>query len=92
MTAKTVANTLIKEWVTRFGIQIDITTDLDRQFESTLFKELLRMLEVHYLKTTPYHPQSNDMIEQWHRTLKSAILCHNVDEWTTYLPLILLSL
>ncbi|XP_036317707.1 uncharacterized protein LOC118732692 [Rhagoletis pomonella] len=32
------------------------------------------------------------MVEGWHRTLKSAILCHSADKWTTYLPLILLGL
>lgn len=92
MTAKIVAETLVKGWISRFGCPIDIMTDLGRQFESNLFKELLRLLGVHHLRTTPYHPQSNGIIERWHRTLKSAILCHNVNEWTSYLPIILLGL
>lgn len=92
MTAPTVANALINGWISRFGIPCDITTDLGRQFESNIFKELMATLGIRHLKTTPYHPQANGMIERWHRTLKSAILCHPAEKWTHYLPIILLGL
>ena len=32
------------------------------------------------------------IIERWHRTLKSAILCHDADHWSEHLPIILLGL
>ncbi|GFU77474.1 hypothetical protein TNCV_3498471 [Trichonephila clavipes] len=43
-------------------------------------------------RTTGYHPQANGMIEELHRTLKSAIKCHVTERWTEVRPIILLGL
>lgn len=45
----------------------------------------------HY-RTTSYHPQSNGMIERWHRTLKAALMCHESNSWCEILPIVLLGL
>ncbi|XP_036346899.1 uncharacterized protein LOC118756230 [Rhagoletis pomonella] len=50
------------------------------------------MLGVKHLRTTAYHPQSNGVIERWHRTLKSAIKCYASNDWSFVLPLVLLGL
>lgn len=92
ITAPTIAQALINGWIARFGVPSFITTDQGRQFESLLFAELVRTLGIAHLRTTPYHPQANGIIERWHRTLKAAILCHNPDRWTEHLPMILLGL
>ncbi|XP_054746191.1 uncharacterized protein LOC129250609 [Anastrepha obliqua] len=92
MTAETVAEALIHGWVQYFGTPNFITTDQGRQFESNLFKELNRLLGCKHLRTTAYHPQANGMIERFHRTLKTAIMCHKDKRWYDSLPLILLSL
>lgn len=75
ITAQNVASALVGGWVSNYGVPLRITTDLGRQFESAIFEELMRMLGVKHFRTTPYHPQSNGIIERWHRTLKSAIKC-----------------
>lgn len=90
-TALQVAIVFIHAWVARFGVPEEITSDLGRQFESTLFGELMRLLGVKHLRTTPYHPQANGMIERWHRTLKSSIMCRANASWSDELPLILLA-
>ena len=92
MTASTIAQALVTGWISRFGVPHQITSDQGRQFESTLFAELVRTFGITHLRTTPYHPQANGIIERWHRTLKAAILCHNPDRWTEHLPMILLGL
>ncbi|GFV05471.1 transposon Tf2-11 polyprotein [Trichonephila clavipes] len=92
ITAETVAEAFFSSWVSRFGTPAILTTDRGRQFESTLFKALSKLLGVQKCRTTGYHPQANGMIEELHHPLKSAIKCHATERWTEVLPIILLGL
>lgn len=90
--SETIAQALIKEWISRFGVPKRISTDQGTQFKSILFNDLSRLLGIHHLQTTAYHPQANGIVERWHRTLKSSLMCYNTKDWTAVLPLILLGL
>ncbi|GFT87594.1 retrovirus-related Pol polyprotein from transposon 17.6 [Trichonephila clavipes] len=90
--AETVAEAFFSSWVSRFGTPAILTTDRGRQFESSLFKALSKLLGVQKCRTIGYHPQANGMIEELHRPLKSAIKCHATERWTEVLPIILLGL
>ncbi|GFW36272.1 integrase catalytic domain-containing protein [Trichonephila clavipes] len=90
ITAETVAEAFFSSWVSRFGTPAILTTDRGRQFESSLFKALSKLLGVQKCRTSGYHPQANGMIEELHRPLKSAIKCHATERWTEVLPIILL--
>ncbi|GFX71235.1 transposon Tf2-8 polyprotein [Trichonephila clavipes] len=92
ITAETVAEAFFSSWVSRFGTPEILTTDRGRQFESSLFKALSKLLGVQKCRKTGYHPQANGMIEELHRPLKSAIKCHATERWTEVLPIILLGL
>ncbi|GFX04352.1 retrovirus-related Pol polyprotein from transposon 17.6 [Trichonephila clavipes] len=92
ITAETVAEAFFSSWVSRFGAPAILTTDRGRQFESSLFKALSKLLGVQKCRTTGYLPQANGMIEELHRPLKSAIKCHATERWTEVLPIILLGL
>ncbi|GFT94532.1 transposon Tf2-11 polyprotein [Trichonephila clavipes] len=92
ITAETVSEAFFSSWVSRFGTPAILTTDRGRQFESSLFKALSKLLGVQKCRTTGYHPQANGMIEELHRPLKSAIKCHATERWTEVLPIILLGL
>ncbi|KXJ84017.1 hypothetical protein RP20_CCG022097 [Aedes albopictus] len=91
MTAETVAKAFVEVWVARFGTPEQLTSDQGRQFESQLMKELATLLGLERLRTTPYHPQANGMIECWHRPLKAALESYK-SSWTDALPLVLLGL
>lgn len=73
ITAETVAKNVYDNWIVRFGCPCRITTDQGRQFESLLFLHLLKYLGIEKLRTNAYHPQSNGIIERWHRSLKTAL-------------------
>ncbi|GFT65667.1 transposon Tf2-8 polyprotein [Trichonephila clavipes] len=92
ITAETVAEAFFSSWVSRFGTPAILTTARGRQFESSLFKALSKLLGVQKCRTTGYHPQANGMIEELHRPLKSAIKCHATERWTEVLPISLLGL
>ncbi|XP_046407466.1 uncharacterized protein LOC124172105 [Ischnura elegans] len=67
-----------------------ITTDQGRQFESALFCQLSDIAGAVHLRTSAYHPAANGMVERFHRQLKSAIRCHDTQQWVDVLPAILL--
>ncbi|CAK9813145.1 Transposon Ty3-I Gag-Pol polyprotein [Anthophora plagiata] len=90
--ADKVATAVYTNWITRFGAPATITTDQGTQFESQIFQALSKLIGCNKIRTTAYHPQSNGMIERWHRSLKSAIMCHQTKNWVDILPTVLLGL
>jgi len=67
-----------------------ITTDQGSQFESNLFEALMKLLGSKRTRTTAYHPESNGIVERWHRSLKAAIMCQANAEWVDALPIVLI--
>ena len=91
ITAETIADVFLTAWVSRFGVPLHIVTDRGRQFESELMSHLSSLIGFHRLRTTAYHPQSNGMVERFHRTLKNALKARP-DDWLIALPSVLLAL
>jgi transposase InsO family protein len=50
------------------------------------------MCGIQHIRTTPYHPAANGLVERLHRTLKAAIMFHKNMPWTDALPIILLGI
>ena len=80
ITADTVAKAFYTGWISRFGSPEIICTDQGTQFESELFKSFMQILGCKRNRTTSYHPAANGLIERWHRSLKSSIMCHITEE------------
>ncbi|XP_015114938.1 uncharacterized protein LOC107039693 [Diachasma alloeum] len=87
----TVVNAILYHWIARFGIPLRITSDQGGQFFSDTFKELTRILGTKRIMTTPFHPQSNGLVERLHRQLKAVLRCHG-EAWYDALRLVLLGL
>ena len=70
--AEAVAEELLKLF-TRVGIPKEILTDQGTNFTSQLLAELYRLLRVNALRTTPYHPQTDGLVERFNGTLKGML-------------------
>jgi transposase InsO family protein len=93
-TALTVADKLVCEFMCRFGIPTVIHTDQGREFESNLFKELCRLLEINKTRTTPYNPKSDGMIERLNRSILqmlSMFVNENRNDWDIHLPFVMMA-
>ena len=73
MEATTVARLLVNEFFCRFGLPDTLHTDQGRNFESSLIKEICSLLGIHKTRTTPYHPQSDGLVERFNRTLLNML-------------------
>ena len=74
--AHTVAAVMDKEWISVFGAPRTIHSDQGTSFESELFQELCKMLQIEKTRTTAYHPQGNSQCERFNSTLLSMIHAH----------------
>ncbi len=84
---------LISGWVARFGMPAAIMSDRGVQFSSGVWAGLCQMLGISHHPTTAYHPQSNGMVERFHRQLKDALRARlQGQDWVSQLPWVLLGL
>ncbi|XP_051155191.1 uncharacterized protein K02A2.6-like [Leptopilina boulardi] len=90
--AMTVCRAFFDCWISRFGSPETLSTNQGSQFESRLFSALLKLSGCNRIRTTPYHPAANGLVERWHRTLKAAIMCHNNLKWIHSLSTVMLGL
>lgn len=71
--AETVARCFVEQFACRYGIPDQLHSDQGRQFESAVFGEACKMFNIYKTRTTPYHPQSDGMVERFNRTLLDIV-------------------
>lgn len=79
---------LVREITLNHGLPKEITTDNGREFDGNLFGKYLKNLKIQHNRISPYHPQSNGLVERFHGTLLKNLrkLClRNVNEWDRHL-------
>ena len=87
--AKTIAEALVKEVFTKFGIPKFLHSDRGTDFMSNLFRETCNLFRIDKTLTTPWRPQSDGMVERMNRTLGAMLrqyTSENQDDWDEYLP------
>ena len=89
--AEKVAEELVKMFA-RVGIPGEILTDQGSNFTSQLLAELYRMLHIRPIRTSPYHPQTDGLVERFNQTLKAMLRKVHIQEgkdWDQLLPYVL---
>ena len=84
-----------KELVNLFshmGVPDEILTDQGTNFMSSLLEEVYYLLHIERIRTTPYHPQTDGLVERFNGTLKGMLqtfVSRNQKDWDQYLPYLL---
>jgi cleavage and polyadenylation specificity factor subunit 1 len=87
------ADTFTNTWVARFGVPTTVTTDRGTQFTSAVWACLCRTLNINHIVTSAYHPQSNGMVERFHRSFKASLRARACGtSWADHVPWVLLGL
>jgi transposase InsO family protein len=87
--AHTVAKVLVDRVFSHFGMPLQILTDRGANFESLLFNELCRCLNIDHVRTTVYKPPTNGMVERFHGILNSilgTVVAESQRDWDQHLP------
>ena len=91
ITASRVAEALVDIFA-RHGIPEQILTDQGKNFTSSLLGELYKLIGTRGVKTSPYHPQTDGLVERFNRTLKAMlrkVLKGEKRDWDRMLPFVL---
>ena len=90
MTTETVK--CLIDMTARVGIPEEVLTDNGSNFVSKTMREYCTTMEIEQIKTSPYHPQTDGMVERFNATLKRLLhkLTQNPKvEWDECLPYVL---
>ena len=67
--AETVVDALVGGMFSHLGVPETLHSDQGRNFESKVFASMCERLGIHKTRTTPLRPQSDGLVERFHRTL-----------------------
>jgi len=92
--AKTICDMFVQNWVSRFGVPMELHSDQGRNFESNIFRGICIILGINKTRTTPLHPQSDGMVERFNRTLEERlrkVVSQNQKDWDEHVQLFLMA-
>ena len=93
-TAISVADAFFSNIVCRFGMPSVIHSDQGREFENKVMHELCLLGGLHKTKTTPYHPESDGLVERFNQTLLMMLAMfagEHKDDWDDLLPPVMMA-
>ena len=93
-TALAVADAFFQHIVCRFGMPSVIHSGQGRKFENKVIQELCLLCGAHKTRTTPYHPESDGLVERFNITLLMMLAMfagENRDDWDDLLPAVMMA-
>lgn len=67
-TAQTTAQTILSEYICKYGVPTTILSDRGTHFNNKLMEMMAKLIGYHHIYSTVYHPQSNGMVERFNGT------------------------
>ena len=91
--AKTIAEKLVLEFISPFGVPLQIESDRGKQFNCELFSAICELLEIDHKMSTPFHPHGNSRVERMVKVVGNLIptFCQSYQESDRNLPLLTLA-
>ncbi len=87
--AVTVAKVLLEDFIPRHACPQVLISDQGTEFCNSVIDALTKNLNIHKIRTTPYHPQTNGKVERFHRLLNDVLGKHvnrgHLD-WDKWIP------
>ena len=83
------------QFVCWYGVPKQVHTDQGSQFESNLFQEVCKILDIDKTRTTPNHAQSEGLVERFNHTSKCMLnkyVGKHPRDWDLFLPLLMLAI
>src|SRR6266508_3919878 len=89
--ADTVATFLYEEIICRFGAPRILQSDRGTHFVNELIQRLTKRFKIKHSLSSPYHPQSNGLVERFNKMLCEGIvkLAEEVDQWDRFIQPVL---
>src|SRR5437764_4199734 len=90
-TAKNVVEFIYKEIICRHGCPRVILSDRGTHFRNEIVDGLCEKFKIKHKLSSPYHPQTNGLVERFNRTLceELAKVIKEEDEWDRYIESVL---
>jgi hypothetical protein len=90
-TAEQVANFIYEDIICRHGCPQKILSDRGTHFNNQLITRLMEKFQIKHNFSTPYHPQTNGLVERFNKTLSESLakLITHDKEWDLYIAPVL---
>ncbi|CAM2714261.1 unnamed protein product [Rotaria socialis] len=72
-TADITARALFEDFFCKFGIPSVILSDRGTHFQNKLMENLQNLIGYHHIYSTPYHPQTNGIVERFNATFVAQV-------------------
>ena len=91
-TSLTIAELLVKNVISRHGVPVELLSDRGTAFLSKIMIEVYKLLGIKKSNTTAHHPQTDGLVERFHRTLTNMLakrVHRSGKDWDEQLPYVL---
>ena len=93
-TAQSVADAICERWLPTHGFPQVLHSDQGKEFNNRVILRICELLRCAKTRTTPYHSQSDGLVERFNRTVLTMLAMFVNEEksdWDDYLPYMILA-